>query len=154
MSLEGSKFAPESPIRPDTGDPFKALIFPILVMTFIFFLNFMSRMIFAPLLPVIEQDLNIRHAQAGSLFLFTTSGYFVSLLGSGFVSSRVTHRRAIIVSTGILGLIQIGVCFCGNLWAIRADLFLIGLVAGIYLPSGIATLTSLISPRHATHRPP
>lgn len=117
-------------------------------MTFLFSLNFMSRIIFAPLLPVIEQDLDIRHVQAGSLFLFITSGYFISLMGSGFVSSRLTHRQTIIVTAGILGLIQIGVSFCENFWTVRLGLFLIGLAAGIYLPSGIATLTALVSPRH------
>lgn len=141
-------FASESPGGPDTGDSLRSLIVPILIMTFLFFLNFMSRIIFAPLLPAIEQDLGIRHVQAGSLFLFITSGYFVSLIGSGFVSSRLTHRQTIIVTAGILGLIQIGVSFCGSLWALRLGLFLIGLAAGIYLPSGIATLTALVSPRH------
>lgn len=132
----------------DSGDSFRVFIFPILIMTFTFSLNFMSRIIFAPLLPVIEQDLGLRHIQAGSLFLFITSGYFISLIGSGFVSCRITHRQVIIVTAVILGWIQIGVSVCGDLWTIRLGVFLIGLVAGIYLPSGIATLTALVSPRH------
>lgn len=138
----------ESPVRAGAGDSFRSLILPILIMTFIFSLNFISRIIFAPLLPVIEQDLGIYHGQAGSLFLFITSGYFISLIGSGFVSSRLTHRQSIIVTAGILGLTQIGVSFCGNLWSMRLGLFLIGLAAGIYLPSGIATLTALVKPQH------
>ncbi len=132
----------------DPCDAFGAVILPLLIMTFIFFLNFMSRIIFAPLLPVIEQDLDIHHVQAGSLFLFITSGYFISLMGSGFVSSRLTHRNAIILSAFVLGLIQMGVSFCESLWAIRSGVFFIGLMAGIYLPSGIATLTALVNPGH------
>ena len=62
---------------------------PIIFVTVIFYLNFTSRVILAPLLPVIEEDLGIGHGEAGSLFLYIACGSGVGLLGSGFVSSRV-----------------------------------------------------------------
>jgi MFS transporter, NNP family, nitrate/nitrite transporter len=129
---------------------------PILFLTTIFFLNFIGRIVFAPLLPSIETDLGIAHAEAGSFFLLTSMGYFISLLCSGFLSCRLNHRRTIILSALSVGTALLGVSICNSLWTIRLGLFLLGMSAGIYLPSGIATLTSLISPRHwgkaiATH---
>jgi len=39
----------------------------------LFFMNFMARIVQAPLMPAIEKDLHISHAQAGSLFSFCRS---------------------------------------------------------------------------------
>ena len=112
----------------------------------IFFLNFLGRIILAPLLPTIEKDLGLDHAGAGLLFLLISSGYFVSLLGSGFVASRLMHKRTIIVSATAIGLALLGISFSNSLLGISMGLVLLGLAAGLYLPSGISTLTSLISP--------
>ncbi|HQQ15302.1 MAG TPA: MFS transporter [Deltaproteobacteria bacterium] len=127
--------------------PFRSFIFPILFITSLFFLNFIARIIPAPLMPTIEVDLGIGHAQAGSMFLIISSGYFASILGSGFLSARISHRNTIVVSAVSLGLALIATSFSTNLWAIRSGLLLIGLTSGIYLPSGLSTVTSLVSPR-------
>ena len=99
-------------------------------------------------MPEIERDLNISHAEAGSLFLLISIGYFVSLSGSGWVASRLTHRKTITLSSIVLGLTLIGTTFSNNLWTIRSSLLILGLAAGLYLPSGIATLMAFISSRH------
>ncbi|MBW1867117.1 MAG: MFS transporter [Deltaproteobacteria bacterium] len=121
-----------------------ALVF----LAVIFFFNFIGRVILAPLMPTIEKDLHLSHSAAGSLFLMLSAGYFVSLAGSGFVSSRLTHRKTIILSSVTVGLALLGICFSRNLGTIRLTLVLLGLAAGLYLPSGIATITHLISSRH------
>ena len=121
---------------------------PLLFLTAIFFLNFISRIIFAPLMPSIEKDLGISHGEAGSLFLLISFGYFITLLGSGFISSRLKHRRTIIHSATVVGVALLIVSQINNLWGIRLGLLLLGMAAGIYMPSGIATLTSLINFRH------
>jgi NNP family nitrate/nitrite transporter-like MFS transporter len=121
---------------------------PLLFLALIFFLNFMARIILAPLMPTIEKDLGISHGEAGSLFLLISLGYLISLLGAGFFSSRLNHRRTIILSTTAVGIALMGVSFGKSLWGIRFALLILGLAAGIYLPSGIATLTSLIGSRH------
>jgi NNP family nitrate/nitrite transporter-like MFS transporter len=112
----------------------------------IFFLNFLGRIILAPLLPTIEKDLGLDHSEAGSLFLLISLGYFVSLLGSGFVASRLMHKRTIIVSATAIGLALLGISSSNSLLGISLGLVLLGLAAGLYLPSGISTLTSLIKP--------
>lgn len=113
----------------------------------IFFLNFFSRIIFAPLLPTIEQELHLGHKEAGVLFLLTSVGYSLALFGSGHFSSRVVHRKTIFFSTLGLGATLFALSVSHNPWTIRLDLFLLGMCAGLYLPSGMATLTSLIRPQ-------
>jgi len=119
----------------------------ILFLVLIFFLNFISRVIFSPLMSTIEMDLNLSHSEAGSLFLFISCGYFIALLGSGLISSRLTHRRTIWLSALAVGLTLMAIAFSHSKWSMRAGLFITGLGAGIYLPSGLATITALINPR-------
>ena len=119
----------------------------ILLMTGIFFLNFLSRIILAPLLPTLENDLGIGHGEAGSLFFIISLGYFPALIGSGFLSSRFTHRRIIIFSSMALGVALFAVSFSNTIWGIRIGLLMLGMTAGIYLPSGISTITSLVRGR-------
>jgi NNP family nitrate/nitrite transporter-like MFS transporter len=126
---------------------FRSSIPALLFLTGIFFLNFLSRIILAPLLPAVEADLHIGHGEAGGLFLLISLGYFVGLLGSGFVSSRITHRRTIITSSVALGGALLVVSLSHTLGGIRVGLILMGLSVGLYFPSGIATITSLVKAR-------
>ena len=127
--------------------PFRSHIPALLFLAGIFFLNFLARIILAPLLPAIEGDLHIGHAGAGSLFLFISLGYCAGLLGSGFVSSRFTHRRTIIISSMAIGGALVAISLCHTIGGIRGGLILLGLAGGLYLPSGIAALTSIVSSR-------
>src|SRR5512139_826396 len=82
-----------STVSTEADSSFRSQIGPILLLASIFLLNFMGRIIIAPLLSAIEKDLSLSHVQAGSLILITTAGYFVTVMGSGFLSSVVTHRN-------------------------------------------------------------
>lgn len=119
-----------------------------MLLALIFFLNFMARIILAPLLPTVEKDLGIGHGEAGSLFLLISMGFFPVLLGSGYFSSRLNHRKTIILSSIALGIALLGVSSSSSLWGIRLGLIFLGMAAGLYLPSGIATLTSMVTSRH------
>lgn len=129
-------------------DTFRNTIGPILILTSIFFLNFTSRISAAPLAPRIEMDLNLSHAETGTLFLFISIGYFLTLVGSGFISSRLNHTHTIVTSNTALGIALICTAFCTGPWTMRLGLFFVGMAAGLYLPSAIATLTSLIPSQH------
>ena len=126
---------------------FRSSIPALLFLTGIFFINFLSRIILAPLLPAVETDLHIGHGEAGGFFLLISLGYFGGLLGSGFVSTRLTHRDTIIISSVAIGGALLAISFSQTLWGIRGGLILLGLAAGLYLPSGIATVTSIVSSR-------
>jgi NNP family nitrate/nitrite transporter-like MFS transporter len=133
----------------DGGIPaFGSQIGPLLLLTSIFFLNFLARITLAPLMPAIEKDIGFSHGEAGSLFLVVSAGYFISLLGSGFFSSRLMHKRTILLSATAVGVALMVIAFCTSLWGILIGLLLLGMAAGLYLPSGIATLTALTSSRH------
>jgi len=121
---------------------------PLLFLTAIFWMGFVARIIWSPLLPTIEKDLNISHTAAGSLFLYVSIGYLIGLLGSGFISSWITHRKAVILSAIIVGGALIWIAFWQGFWALQSGLFILGLGGGLYLPSGIATITALVQPQH------
>ena len=129
------------------GSDLRTRIGPLLLLTAIFFFNFTARVVYAPLMPEIEANLNITHAAAGSLFFYISIGYFITLLGSGWIAASLNHRRTIILSSVVLGLTLIFTVFSSGIWTIRITLLLLGAGAGLYLPSGIATLTALIKPQ-------
>jgi NNP family nitrate/nitrite transporter-like MFS transporter len=134
--------------RAEKSDGLISHLSPLLILTSIFFINFIARIILAPLMPKIEKELSIAHTEAGSLFLLISIGYFITLLGSGFFSSRLTHRKTIILSSAVLGVALLGTSFSSGLWGLRIEMLILGMAAGLYLPSGIATLTATISWRH------
>jgi NNP family nitrate/nitrite transporter-like MFS transporter len=121
-------------------------IAPLLFLTGIFLLISMSRNILSPLMPAIKQELGLGHDEAGSLFLLVTLGHSFMVLGSGFISSRLNHRKTIILSSLAIGGALFAVALSPGIWEIRIGLVFAGLAAGLYIPSGIATLTGLVRP--------
>jgi len=132
--------SPQSSLRSQMG--------PLVFLVGIFFLNFLARIILSPLMPAVEEDLKIGHDEAGSLFFLISLGYCGGLLASGFVSSRLSHRKTIFLSSIAVGLGLMIVSVSHNLWAIRSGLIFLGMAAGFYLPSGITTVTELVRPEH------
>ncbi len=122
--------------------------FPLLLfMAFIFFINFTARVIFAPLMPTIETDLSLSHSEAGLLFLSISFGYFIGMLGSGFISAVISHKNTISLSAIAVGLTLLPISSSSNKWILLIGLLVLGITAGLYLPSGLATLTAIINPR-------
>jgi NNP family nitrate/nitrite transporter-like MFS transporter len=134
--------------RAEVPDRFTALLTPLLLLTSIFFVNFISRIVLAPLMPNVKAELALSHAEAGSLFLMISLGYFTTLLASGFISSHMTHRRTIMFSSMAMGAALITTSFSTGIWGMRVGLVLLGMAAGPYMPSGMATMTTLFRFRH------
>jgi NNP family nitrate/nitrite transporter-like MFS transporter len=132
----------------DDAESFRSSLGQLFLLTLLFFMSFMARIVQAPLMPAIEKDLHITHAEAGSLFFIISAGYFITLMGSGFVSARITHRWTMVLSIACTGLALLATAASESLWQLRAGLFLTGLCAGLYLPSAIAAITGFVSPRH------
>jgi NNP family nitrate/nitrite transporter-like MFS transporter len=126
---------------------FRSQMVPLLFLVGIFLVNFLSRIILGPLMPAVEKDLKIGHGEAGSLFFIIALGYCMMLLASGFVSSRLNHRRTIILSSMAVGGAFLLVGFSRDLWGIRFGLLMLGVAAGLYLPSGILTIIGLVRPK-------
>ena len=130
-----------------SNETFRSQLIPLFLIASIFLLNFTSRIIVAPLLPAIENDLGFSHGDAGSLFLFLSFGYCISLLGSGHISSRITHKKTITISAIAVGTAISLISVSKSLLAMRFCVFLLGISAGTYLPSGITTITALVNPK-------
>ncbi|MDF1592714.1 MAG: MFS transporter [Desulfobacterales bacterium] len=128
--------------------PFRSQLGTLFFLASIFYLNFVSRIIMAPLMPTVEKELHFSHGEAGSLFLVLSLGYFTGLIFSGFISSRFTHRKTILISIIAVGLTLIAASRYSSLWTFWAVIVFLGLFAGLYLASGIATLTAQIDSGH------
>ncbi|MBI4774455.1 MAG: MFS transporter [Deltaproteobacteria bacterium] len=136
MPQSGSSSQEPSSLRSQIG--------VLLMIAGLFLLNFLSRLILSPLVPAVEEDLGITHSRAGVLFLAASMGYCSGLLFSGFISSRLTHRQTIILSSSSVGLILVATSFAETFWVLALCVLLLGLAAGPHLPSGLATITTLV----------
>ena len=125
-----------------------SMILLLFFLTSIFFINFTIRIILAPLMPTILTDMNFASDQAGSFFLVSASGYFISLICSGFISSILKHKKTILLTTVVSGLAIISTGMSQDLMTIRIGLFVVGMATGLYLPSGIALLTASINSKN------
>jgi predicted MFS family arabinose efflux permease len=123
-------------------------ILVLLLFWSLWFVNFSTRTVISPLLPVIEDELGISHALAGSVFTFLAVGYTITLLLSGLLSPRIGYKRSIVLGFAI----SVTAVFCLKYAAtyhalVTASLF-IGLGAGIYLPSAIPLVTVIFGRRN------
>jgi MFS transporter, NNP family, nitrate/nitrite transporter len=101
----------------------------------LWFFNFSGRIIFSPILPLIEDEFMVTHAKATSIFIFQSIGYAFAMTLSGFYSGRVGFKKTIVFSFAVLAC----VCFCVPFVKTFSVFYLIILVngfsAGIYMPS-------------------
>lgn len=126
-------------------EPLGTSIRSLIAIAALFFLTFLGRFIFAPLMPTIESDLGITHAQAGSLFLMISIGFFISQILSGYLSSRINHRGTLFVSTLALGLPLLWLLMDTSLLSLRVVTFVVGMAAGLHMPSAVATITATVT---------
>ena len=118
----------------------------LLLFWSLWFLNFSTRTVLSPLLPIFEQELHITHALAGSIFLFLAVGYTSSLLVSNWITPRIGFKKSIAI--GFIVLIGALLClvFTGTYWGLGVVAFLLGFGGGLYLPCALPLLTSTIHP--------
>ena len=126
-------------------EPFSGAIGSILFLTLLFFLTFISRFIFAPLMPAMSSELGLSHSQAGSIFLFGSVGVFFGSLSAGFVSSRIQHKGTIALSVIGTACALLLCTLITPLWALQGFVLMLGFTAGMNLPSNVATITALVS---------
>ena len=117
----------------------------VLFVTWLFFLGFLARVMFGPLLPAMAGSLGLTHTQAGGLFFMLAAGFFLGQTSSGFFSSRLRHRGAMILSAAGVGLVLLPFPFLdGSTGGVRLLMFFVGVGAGIHVPSAIATITASV----------
>jgi MFS transporter, NNP family, nitrate/nitrite transporter len=133
-------------------EPFKENLGRILFLAALFFLTFIGRFIFAPLMPTLERELSISHAQAGSFFLTMSLGFFVGQICSGFLSSRIEHKGTLVISTLGVGIALLAFSLTSSIssnslafkFSIGTILFALGMASGLHVSSAIATITAMV----------
>ena len=101
-----------------------------------------SRIILAPVLPLIEDDLGISHAQAGRMFVFMSIGYCGALFSVSFWSRLLGYRRTLLISLFTLTVALFLMRWAPGVAAISTLAFFIGLATGTVLPSAIPLITA------------
>ena len=118
-------------------------IFFLLLFWSLWYVNFSSRTIISPILPIIEDEFAISHAVAGSIFSFLSIGYTITLLLSGVLSPRIGYKRSIALGFLILMTSLFFLRYSTAYASFAVASLCIGLGAGIYLPSAIPLITAV-----------
>ncbi len=117
----------------------------LLIFWSLWFLNYSTRTILVPLLPVIEDELVINHALAGSIFFYISLGHTITMFLSGLLSLRIGYKKLIISGLVILTISFLFLKYAESYASFAAIAFLMGLGSGIYLPCAIPLITSTFS---------
>jgi MFS family permease len=118
----------------------------LLLFWSLWFLNFSTRTVLSPLLPIFENELHISHALAGSIFLFLAVGYTSSLLVSNWITPRIGFKKPIAIGFTVLIGALLFLVFTRTYWGLSAVAFFLGFGGGLYLPCALPLLTSTIHP--------
>ncbi|MEN6615904.1 MAG: MFS transporter [Syntrophorhabdus sp.] len=118
----------------------KALLF-LFFLSFIWFVDFSARILLSPILPIIEDEFMVNHAQASSIFIFLSVGYGVALIVSGLFSGRIGYKKSIILSLAQLSLVTILIPLIQNFFLLYLFAFVLGFAVGLYIPAVIPLIT-------------
>ncbi len=125
----------------------RGLLF-LLFLWFVWFVNMGVRIIFAPVLPLIEDEFLVSHARASSIFIFMSIGYSLSTFLSGFYAGRFGYKRSIAFSLGL----SAALCLLMPFIKAFSFLYLFGLVfgvsIGVYVPAAIPLITEYFADKH------
>lgn len=117
---------------------------PVLLLTFIFFIQFVTRQFAGPLLPAMESELELSHTQSGLFILYIGVGFFLSQICAAILAARWGYRRCILVSLWGTAAASAVVGLLSSTWALNIGFLGLGFTGGIYTPAGIALITVLI----------
>jgi MFS family permease len=119
----------------------------LIFIWFIWFISFVLRAIFSPLLPLIEDEFLIAHARATSIYAFVSLGYAISLFFSGTFAGLLGYRKSILLSVVVLGGVFCVIPTVRTFYVFYPLSFILGLAAGMYLPSIIPLITDYYEER-------
>ena len=125
----------------------KALLF-LFFLWFLWFTTFIIRIVFAPILPLVEDEFRINHSLASSIFLFLSAGYSTAVLVAGFFSGKFGYKKSIVLSLGLLGLIAFLLPLVQSFYLLYVFASVIGFSVGLYLPAAIPLITEYYSERN------
>ena len=118
----------------------KAFLF-LSLLWFLWFSNMCVRVIFSPILPILEDEFAVSHAAASSVFMFQAVGYGASMFCSGIFAGRLGYKRSITISLVVSALLFFTVPFIKAFPLLYVFSLALGISIGMYLPSAIPLIT-------------
>ena len=115
----------------------------LLVMIIVMFSNF-SRAVMSPLLVNIAEEFQLTAGPASRLYLIISIFFSASLLSSGYISSKISHRLTILCSAMVLFLALVIIGLSVHIRMLHVGMALVGIGAGLYPASGLSLLNSLV----------
>ena len=128
--------------------PFAPFIPFLILISFVSFLNILARVIFAPLTPYICEEMHLCHADTGNLFFTLSVGFAITLFASQFISSKISHKKTILLSILMTGVALILTSYAETFKVFRLSLFLVGLCSGLFIPSAVSMIREEVSDGH------
>ena len=122
----------------------KRCLGPVMLLTFIFFIQFVTRQMAGPLLPAMESELGLSHTQSGLFILCIGVGFFFSQFCAAIMAARWGYRRCILLSLWGTAAASAVVGLLSSTWALYVGFLGLGFTGGLYTPAGIALITVLI----------
>ena len=107
----------------------------------LWFLNYSTRTVFSPILPLIEDNLSLSHGEAGGFFASLSIGYALTLLIAGRFTPVWGYKRMVVTGFIGTGLVFIALQWTESYFAFHILFFLLGIATGTYLPSILPIIT-------------
>ena len=123
-------------------------ILPLFVFWCLWYLNFSTRTIFSPILPLIEDSLLLSHGKAGGLFISLSVGYSLALLATGRLTPAWGYKRTIVIGFLGVSLVFFGFQFAESYVSFHLLFFLLGIATGTYIPSILPIITETYESRN------
>ena len=118
----------------------RAVLFLFFLVS-IWFINFSVRILFSPILPLLEDEFMVNHARASGIFTFMSAGYGVAVLLAGLFSGRIGYKKTIIMCLASLCLLNFVIPFVRNFYLLYLFALVLGFAHGLYIPSAIPLIT-------------
>jgi len=123
-------------------------LLPLFIFWCLWFLNFSSRTIFSPILPLIEDSLSLSHGAAGGLFTSFSIGYSLTLLAAGRFASIWGYKRTYFFGHVGTALVLLGFGWTESYKAFHLLFFFLGVCSGTYLPCILPIITQTYENRY------
>lgn len=120
----------------------------LILISFVSFLNILARVIFPALSPYICEEMNLCHGDTGNLFFVLSVGFAITLFGSQFLSSKISHKMTVIFSILSTGFALVLTSYAESFQFFRFCLFLVGLCSGFFIPSAVAMIRNATPEGH------
>jgi NNP family nitrate/nitrite transporter-like MFS transporter len=123
-------------------------LWPLFIFWCLWFLNYCSRTMLSPLLPVIEDSLSLSHGRAGGLISSLSIGYGISLFFAGRLASAWGYKRTVVFGFVAAGAALFLLQWADTYFALTVIFLLMGLTLGNYIPSILPIITEMVDRKH------